>query len=109
MKISSRETINDGYKGGYTVGGAPSSESYQIWDFLINENKIKTFMDVGCGSGNSVKYMLEKNIDAYGIDGSETVLSIGNVPPNRIIIHDYEKEEYIPKKTFDAMWSVEFV
>ncbi len=35
-------------------------------------------LDVGCGNGRHVKFLLEQDIDAYGIDISQEAISIGN-------------------------------
>lgn len=51
----------------------------QLWkrraEFIIEKFNPSTFLDIGCSYAELVKFMNEFNVDAYGIDGSDYVLS----------------------------------
>lgn len=66
--------------------------------------KPKSFVDVGCGTGEMVEMAQEKGLDAIGIDGDYTLER-----KSECIIHDYTTGEYNLPKIYDLCWSVEFL
>ena len=77
---------------------------------LINEyheeDKEKSVLDVGCGPGRDLKYFLNNDISAIGIDLSETTLNIAkkNVPLASLFLMDMSKLEFESGR-FNAIWS----
>jgi SAM-dependent methyltransferase len=53
---------------------ADMHKAYLIIEKYLKDND--TILDVGFGSGRDLNYFINKNINAYGIDGSESFLSI---------------------------------
>lgn len=102
---------NKKHLGGYIVGltdhGDPNSYATEVWDWMCN-NGIKSVIDVGCGEGYSVKYFLQKNMECVGIEGGEIAYNNSPVKQN-LILHDYTEGPYKLEKTYDAVWSCEFV
>jgi SAM-dependent methyltransferase len=72
-------------------------------DYLKDNYDIKSMLDVGCGTGGMVSYARSIGIDAYGVDGDYHMAN------NYITTHDFTTGQYIPDRTFDLIWCVEFV
>mgnify|MGYP003347574177 FL=1 len=54
--------------------------------FLINEYKIKSFLDIGCGPGGMVALANMRGLDSVGIDGDWEVEKEKDA---LILIHDF--------------------
>jgi len=59
-----------------------------VCDALVEVFKPSTFIDVGCGIGDFVKGMLDRSVEAYGLEGSVNCLKFLQVPDDRIFILD---------------------
>lgn len=76
--------------------------------FLKNNYKIKTMLDIGCGPGGMIELARSYGINAQGIDG-DPLVERSDIVKNNITIHDYTKGPSPIDKTFDFVWSCEFV
>lgn len=74
-------------------------------DYLINTMGVKTMVDIGCGPAGMVELARSKGLEVLGVDGDFVVER--NV--NDIVIHDYQAAPYVPEKSYDLAWTVEFV
>ena len=74
--------------------------------FLINEYKIKSFLDIGCGPGGMVALATMRGLDAVGIDGDWEVEKEKDA---LILIHDFTTGPTTIGGSFDLGWSVEFL
>lgn len=74
-------------------------------DYLINTFDVKSMVDIGCGPAGMVELARSKGLEVLGIDGDFVVER--NV--DDVVIHDYQKAPYVPEKTYDLAWTVEFV
>lgn len=93
--------------GGYIPGGDKETYAVEIWDWMINNN-IRSVLDIGCGEGHAVKYFIDHNCHAIGIEGGSN--AIANSPvKDKIIQHDYTKGPFIGDDKYDAIWCCEFV
>lgn len=62
--------------------------------FNLRDQHIKTYVDVGCATGDLVKEAMNRNWDAWGIEGSAAALSFALCPPNRILIGDLRRSAH---------------
>lgn len=69
----------------------------------IPSNKIKSALDVGCANAYLVEYLLEKGIDAYGIELFPEVAAEAQkkFKDKRIYVGDFEKYNF--KQKFDLL------
>lgn len=74
-------------------------------DYLINTMGVKTMVDIGCGPAGMVELARSKGLEVLGVDGDFVVEH--NV--DDIVIHDYQAAPYVPEKSYDLAWTVEFV
>ena len=102
------ELIYDGHLGGCVKGGDSDTWDANIWNILITKYNIKSIIDVGCGEGWSTDFFKQQGLDVIGIEGSQKV--IDSSPYKDLLIrHDYTDGSFIPTKSYDAIWSCEFV
>lgn len=102
------ELIYDEDMGGCVKGGDIDTWEPEIWNELVNNFKINTMYDVGCGEGWSTKYFVDCGIDCVGIEGSKKVIN-GSPHKNHIIQHDYKQGPCPGLHNVCAIWSCEFV
>jgi len=74
--------------------------------YCINQFKIKSFLDVGCGPGGMVALASMRGLEAVGIDGD---WEVPKEKDTNIIIHDFTNGPAPIDRDFDLGWSVEFL
>jgi SAM-dependent methyltransferase len=105
----SQVTFVDDHVGGCNIYGDPACECPKMWKYLANTLGVRSVVDVGCGFGFHTKYFKEiLGCDVLGVEGSSKVVDICLLP-NDIVCHDYNNGSYVPKKTYDMCWCIEFV
>jgi len=83
-------------------------------NYFINELKVKSMVDIGCGIGDQTTLAHEMGIYSVGIDGDYTIGRPDNIS---FLIHDYSKGPlggaymtHLPESGFfDLGWSIEFL
>lgn len=79
-----------------------------IIEFAIKKFKIKSFLDIGCGTGGMIEKSIENNLNSFGIDGDFSIAR-NDILIDKILIHDYTKGISNLNKKFDMVWSCEFL
>jgi 2-polyprenyl-3-methyl-5-hydroxy-6-metoxy-1,4-benzoquinol methylase len=96
--------------GGFTEVDIHGISPY-VWRMMMGEYGIKSVIDVGCGRGISTLWFAMNGMDALCVEGShdayeKTVLPN---PATQMVEHDFSRGPWWPTKTYDAVWSVEFL
>jgi hypothetical protein len=76
-----------------------------VLNYMKDHHHVKSMLDIGCSSGGMVRLAETLGIDSVGIDGDYTVIPKGS----NFITHDYQKGSTLLTRTFDMVWSCEFV
>jgi SAM-dependent methyltransferase len=76
-----------------------------VLDYVIKNLGIKSMVDIGCGPGGMVELARSKGLEVLGVDGDFVVER--NI--DDVVIHDYQVAPYVPEKSYDLAWTVEFV
>jgi SAM-dependent methyltransferase len=65
-------------------------------------------LDVGCGLGYVMQYFHQRGCEVYGVDGSPSAVADG-VMEGYVHRHDYARGPWAPDRSFDLVWSSEFL
>ena len=79
----------------------------KILTVVMNRLEPRSVLDIGCGTGKSLDFFLERGLDAVGLEGSRLAIRQSRCP-SRITQVDLNKEINIGR-TFDLVWSFEVV
>ena len=80
-----------------------------LWDFMLSQLAVKSFVDIGCGRGFSSQYFLERGARVLCVEGSHDAVMKSVLPQGNINEHDFTRGPWWPEETFDVAWSVEFL
>jgi SAM-dependent methyltransferase len=100
--------------GGYSISSDafPHSDPLtwypELWEWACNTLHIRSVLDVGCGEGHSAAYFKKLGCEVLGVDGSAEAMKNSRIPEHHVM-HDFEESPFIPQKTYDLVWSCEFV
>ena len=96
--------------GGFTAYDG-EGVSTTLWKHLVSHYGIKSLMDVGCGKGVSTLWFETHGVDVLCVEGSHDAVqqTLLPHPETQVVEHDYSRGPYWPAKTYDAVWSVEFL
>lgn len=100
--------ISDGHLGGTQDHGDPSTWFPEAWDWLVTVYGIKSVLDIGCGMGYSTRYFKELGLDVLGIEGCKEIVEKSFCPEN-VVLHDFYNEPYNLRRSYDLVWSCEFL
>lgn len=84
-----------------------SLQPTSILDLTIERLRPRTVLDLGCGTGQSLDYFLERGVDATGIENS--TIAIRNAKHPERIVQANLNEPVDLGRTFDLVWSYEVV
>jgi len=80
---------------------------------LLNTEKNKSILDLGCGNGALVNLLIDKNFNAYGTDASLTGIEIASrIYPNRFAVQDLSSDDLpssLKQINFDTIISTEVI
>jgi 2-polyprenyl-3-methyl-5-hydroxy-6-metoxy-1,4-benzoquinol methylase len=80
---------------------------------LLNKDKNRCILDLGCGNGHLVNYLIEQGFNAYGTDASEKGIMIAQkANPGRFFVQDLDTDELpdgLKDLNFDTVISTEVI
>jgi SAM-dependent methyltransferase len=88
--------------------GDPETWFPHLWKWVYDELDVRSVLDVGCGEGHSTKFFKDLGCEILGVDGSIQAKTDSVILAYHHI-HDFNNGPFIPPKTFDLVWSCEFV
>lgn len=98
----------ESHLGGWHYNGDPATTFPHMWKFLINDKKIKSVIEIGCGRGITLKIFKDLNCKILGIEGCTKAIK-ENLFPNNVKQFDFTKHQVIPQKKYDLGVAIEFV
>ena len=79
----------------------------KVLELVCRELKPSSVLDVGCGTGLSLNFFLEKGIAATGLENSNKAINISSVKIH-IIKHNLNNI-YLTEKHYDLIWCFEVI
>ncbi len=79
----------------------------QMLAYVLNRFHPGSVLDLGCGTGRTLDYLLAQRLDAQGTEGSTKAISLAQ-HPEKIRRHDLEKPLDLGRR-FDLLWCFEVV
>jgi len=103
--ITSYKQLKDSYEKIWTEGDLLEETAYYRWIISLMGNvKGKKLLDVGCGAGYLLEQALEKEINATGIDISETAIKKAKKrTPRAKLIQGIGEKLPFPSHSFDIV------
>jgi SAM-dependent methyltransferase len=101
--------------GGFVPGSGIDMKgiSPNVWKNLVTKYNVKSVLDLGCGRGFSTSWFWTHGLRTQCVDGSADAFNQSAIPLERreelLVEHDYTLGPWWPEKTYDAVWSVEFM
>ena len=96
----------------YTILGWENEEAQRLrFEILASSVNLKgkSILDVGCGTGSLLEYLILKGIEVSytGVDILESMIevAINKFPDGNFICTDIFKQNYFKKKSFDVVFS----
>lgn len=100
---------------GYQDSHAAHAQAYIAQPLLklLNPQKKQVILDLGCGNGALVNFLLENGFEAYGTDASQTGIDLAKkTNPSRFALQDLTSDE-LPEQfcniKFDTIVSTEVI
>jgi 2-polyprenyl-3-methyl-5-hydroxy-6-metoxy-1,4-benzoquinol methylase len=100
---------------GYHSDAPTHNFSYQLNDLvgMIDKTKNKYILDLGCGNGYLVNYLLKQGFNAYGTDASEKGIVIAQkTNPDRFFVQDLSSDALplqLQNVPFDTLITTEVI
>lgn len=98
--------------GGFNIDGDLWTYEIELIKSIVNEFNIKSVMDIGCGMGYQLDYIIDDLglTLSVGIEGHPYAVE-NNLQKNNVILHDYSTGPCIKisDKEYDLAWSSEFL
>jgi SAM-dependent methyltransferase len=106
--MATLDMIKDGHLGGYVRGGDPGTWCPQLWSWVVQEFRIRSVLDVGCGEGHSTRFFQGQGCRALGVDGCQQAIAESAAPGN-VVCHDFCEGAFLAPEPVDLIWSCEFL
>lgn len=100
---------------GFHSANQPHNFSYQLTDIvqLLHHAKNKRILDLGCGNGYLVNYLVSQGYDAYGTDASQKGITIARqTNPDRFYLQDLSTDslpDELQQLKFDTVITTEVI
>lgn len=81
--------------GNFDGGDLGTWYKEDLWPWLIETFNVKTMIDVGCGTGETLKWFLDHGVAGYGIDGLPWNVQKCIERSSPAILHDFCDGPYV--------------
>lgn len=114
-KYRTKNTNYGGFGDKMWLGGFTDYDgdgvSPHLWKNMMQKLGVRSVLDVGCGRGTSTTWFLKQGADVLCVEGSHDAVqqTLLPDPATQVVEHDFARGPWWPEKTYDAVWSVEFL
>jgi SAM-dependent methyltransferase len=113
-KLEKKRDIYGGKGDAKHLGGFTEIDMHGIspatWKHAVQNWTVQSVLDVGCGKGTSTSWFATHGLRTECVEGSHDAIEQNMVLDKSILTeHDFSRGPWWPGKTFDMVWSVEFL
>ena len=98
----------DGHLGGYIQGGDLGTWCPNLWRWAVEEFRIQSVLDLGCGEGFAARAFRDLGCRPLGIDGCAQAIR-DSVAPECVLQHDFVQGAFVAPEPIDMIWTCEFL
>lgn len=95
--------------GGAIHDGDGNTIMPDVWGYLLVRYEIKSVLDIGCGTGHTLKWFSGFLCNVTGIEGDPECVAKAVIPKERMILFDFTKGAPGINVPHDLAWSAEFL
>ncbi len=91
------------HSDGYVKNSDPRSWCPKLWLWMVNDLHVRSVLDVDRCEGQAAKFFKDIGCEVLGLEDPQKIF-VENLMQGSVIRHDFSREAYIPKRTFDVIW-----
>lgn len=96
--------------GNFDGGDLGTMYQGDLWPWLMETFLVRTMMDIGCGTGETLKWFTDHGVDGVGVEGLPwNVQRCIERGAKQVFLHDFENGAWLGSGFVDLIWCADVV